>query len=162
MIQRYAVLSGRIRQDVGELGRVVDRAERALELSRRHPDQRDVLLDAVALNLHDFYNGLERILAYIASTLDQGAPTGSDWHRELLRQMTAEIPGHRPPVLEVKTAASVHEFLRFRHVVRHTYAFALEPERVERLAARLRPAFHDVSSDLQAFAVFLDELARDS
>ena len=160
MIPRYAVLSGRIRRDVADLGRVVDRVERALDLSRRQPPEREFLLDSVALNLHDFYTGLERILAHVASTLDQGAPGGPDWHRELLRQMTTEIPGYRPRVLQVETAASIEEFLRFRHVVRHVYAFQLEPERVERLAARLRPAFGDVRRDLWAFAASLDSLAE--
>ena len=161
MIGRYAVLAGRIRQDLHELERVVTRVERAVQARHRSADE-DLFLDSAALNLHDFYTGLERILTHIASTVDQSVPSGSDWHRELLRQMTVEIAGLRPQVLPVDVAADVDEYLRFRHVVRHIYAFELEPERVERLASRLRPTFRDVETALMRFAAFLERLADDA
>jgi len=40
-------------------------------------------------------------------------------------------------------------------------AFELEPERVERLASRLRPTFRDVETALMGFASFLERLADD-
>ncbi|MGH2615112.1 MAG: hypothetical protein ACRDJC_07730 [Thermomicrobiales bacterium] len=162
MTARYAVLASRIRQDVAELERVGERVERAAQAYRQNTAERELFLDAAALNLHDYYTGLERIFTHIASGVEQSVPTGPDWHRELLRQMTVEVPGLRPPVIPTKVASDVDEFLRFRHVVRHIYAFALEPERVERLASRLRPAHHAVASALLAFASFLEGLASDA
>lgn len=159
MIGRYAVLAGRIRQDVDHIERVVERVERSVQARRQHPAEQDLLLDSAALNLHDFYSGLERIFTHIATNVDQSVPTGSDWHRELPRQMTVEIPGLRPPVLDTRAAGNVEEFLRFRHVVRHIYAFELDPERIERLAGRLRPTFHDVRTALLAHATYLEGLA---
>jgi hypothetical protein len=158
---RFAVLAGRTRQDVAALERVVERVERAVRARRLETAEPDLLLDSAALNLHDFYSGLERIFTHVASTVDQSVPTGPDWHRELLRQMTIEIPGLRPPVLALGVADQVDEYLRFRHVVRHVYAFALEPERVERLASRLPATFRDVREGLMAFASVLDDIARD-
>jgi hypothetical protein len=73
--------------------------------------------------------------------------------------MTIEVPGLRPPVLATELAAEIDEFLRFRHVVRHNYAFALEPERVERLANRLRPMWRVESQALLTFALLLERLA---
>jgi hypothetical protein len=162
VIGRYAVLAGRIHQDLRELERVVTRVERAVQARRQSADDEDLFLDSAALNLHDFYTGLERIFAHIASTIDQSMPSGSDWHGELLRQMTVEIAGLRPQVLTVDVAADVDEYLRFRHVVRHIYAFELEPERVERLAIRLRQTFREVDAALTAFAAFLERLAGDA
>lgn len=161
MIGRYAVLAGRIRQDVAELEGVVNRAERAVQAGRQPAPDQDLFLDSAALNVHDFYSGLERIFLQIASSVDESVPAGPDWHRELLRQMTIEIPGRRSQVLDPGVAAVVDEFLRFRHVVRHNYAFALEPERIERLASRLPAAHRHVAAALIAFATLLDELARD-
>jgi hypothetical protein len=161
MIGRYAVLASRIRQDVAELERVVERVERALQARQHHPAERDLFLDSAALNLHDFYSGLERIFSHIASSVDQSTPAGPDWHRELLRQMTVEIPGLRPRVLAPEAATNVDEFLRFRHVVRNVYTFELDPERVESVASRLRPTFRDVRSALLAFAASLEGLAND-
>jgi ribonuclease HepT-like protein len=160
MIGRYAVLAGRIRQDLAEVERVADRVERAIQARRQPAAESDLLLDSAALNLHDFYTGLERIFLHIASGVDQSAPSGPDWHRELLRQMSVDAPGLRPAVLSSATAGAIDEYLRFRHVVRHVYAFQLEPERVERLAHRLRPTVRDVAADLGAFAAWLEGLAH--
>ena len=38
-----------------------------------------------------------------------------------------------------EVGSDINEFLRFRHIVRHMFAFELDPERVECLASRLRP-----------------------
>ncbi len=162
MTGRYAVLAARIRQDVGEIERVVERVERAVDARRRQAAEQVLLLDSAALNLHDFYSGLERIFTHIATGVDQSVPDGPDWYRELLRQMTVDLPGLRLPVLDVETASAIEEFLRFRHVVRHIYAFDLDPERVERLASRLRPVFHVVSVALLAHATYLEDTARDA
>lgn len=76
MIERYLVVAGRIRQDLAELDRVVARAERAMAAVRQRPEDQDLYLDAAALNLHDFYSGLERVFHRIAATVDGSVPTG--------------------------------------------------------------------------------------
>jgi hypothetical protein len=162
VIASYAVLASRIRQDLPELERVVVRVERATQARRERSADQDLLLDSVALNLHDFYTGLERIFMHIASVVDRTLPTGTDWHRELLQQMAVEAPALRPAVLSEESSNAVDEFLRFRHVVRHIYAFSLDPERVERLAGRLRSTFDDVRAALTAFAAHLDRLAQEA
>ncbi len=161
MIGRYAVLAGRIRQDLAELQRVVERVERAVRAQRQRTAEQDLFLDSAALNLHNYYSGLERIFQLIASSVDQSVPTGSDWHGELLRQMTVEVPDLRPMVISTDEAGAVDEFLRFRHVVRHVYAFELDAERVERLANRLRATFDQVKDSLLVFAMFLEGLAQE-
>lgn len=161
MTGRYAVLAGRIRQDVAEIERVVERVERAVQALRRQTAEQDLLLDSVTLNLRGFSTCLERIFAHIASRVDQSSPAGPDWHRELLRQMTVDVPGLRPPVLTAAMAADADEFLRFRHVVRHIYAFALDPEQVERLASRLPATFREIRTALLAHATLLEGLAHE-
>ena len=159
MIGRYAVLASRIRQDLVELERVTQRVHRAMQAARRDSPDRGLFVDSVALNLHDFYTGLERIFEQIASVVDQSVPAAHDWHRELLRQMVIGIPGLRPHVISAETAAVVDEYRRFRHVVRNVYAFELDPERVERLGDAVGPAFERISGELLAFAAFVEGLA---
>ena len=162
MIGRYAVLSQRIRQVLAEIVEVVARVERTM--SRRQPEtiEDDVFLDAAALNLHAFYTGLERIFRQIAAEIDGSVPSGTDWHRILMKQMTTDLPGVRPAVLSAGTALSLDEFLRFRHVVRNGYALKLDPERVERLVARVPPAFATARIEILCFADVLDQLAQAS
>lgn len=162
MIGRYAVAAARIRQELSEIERLVERVERAIRAGRESTTDRDLFFDSAALNLHDSYSGLERIFTHVASSVDASVPTGPDWHRELLRQMATDLPGIRPRVITEANAHDIDEYLRFRHVVRHTYAIELDPERIERLANRLRPVFREVSQSLDAFATLLEGLAREA
>lgn len=161
MIGRFAVLAGRIRQDLGEIERIVQRAERAVSAARQGGANQDLFVDSAALNLHDCYSGLERIFEQIASTVDQSVPTTRDWHRDLIRQMTVGVAGVRPPVISSDTAPALDEYRRFRHVVRNVYAFELDPERIAELVTDLKPAVERVRGELEAFAAFLDGLARE-
>ena len=63
-----AVLSDRILSELKELSVLVDRAIQGLERAKTSSD--DYYLDGVALNLHGFYSGLERIFERIASAIE--------------------------------------------------------------------------------------------
>jgi hypothetical protein len=155
VIQEYLELAARIQQELADLEQVVGRAERAVKAARQRPEDQDLYIDAAALNLHDFYTGLERIFERIGSKVDGHIPAGPEWHRALLNQMQAEQPGLRPPLLTPEATQALDEFLRFRHVVRNIYAFQLDPERVARLINQMRPAFQLVQQPLHAFVTFL-------
>lgn len=92
-------IAGRIRLELAELARVAERACRIWAEVRPSPD--DFLVDAVALNLHSFYAGLEHIFELVADRVDHALPSGPSWHQELLRQMAAELPGVRPAAVTV-------------------------------------------------------------
>lgn len=87
--------------------------------------------------LHDFYNGIERVFVRIAEELNGGVPHGEQWHRQLVKDMSLEIPGVRPAVIDEELARSLGDFRRFRHVFRNVYGFALEDERMRPLEERL-------------------------
>ncbi|MCS7220275.1 MAG: hypothetical protein RML36_00235 [Anaerolineae bacterium] len=159
-MSRYMGLAGRVQQTLADLERVVHRAEALLEKAKRTGD--DGYLDGVALNLHGFYTGIERIFEDIARETEEGIPTGPDWHQSLLLQMSAEIPGTRPPVITQETRYCLDEYRSFRHLVRNIYAFHLRSDRLEELAEGLRACYEIVARDLKAFIGFLEHLNRDS
>jgi IS1 family transposase len=140
VIEEYLITATRIRQEVTDLERVVRRAERAMAAARHRPEDQDLYMDSAALNIHDFYGGMERIFQQIATTIDDRLPAGQEWHRQLLQQMQTDLPEVRPPVLSAETGLALDEFLRFRHVVRHIYAFQFDPERVARLVRSMKGA----------------------
>lgn len=161
MISEYLDLVARIHQELGDLAGVVARAERGIQAARRRPEDQDLYMDSAALNLHDFYAGLERIFQQIGSTVDGNIPAGHNWHRELLQQMHSGLPELRPPVLSAEAAWMLDEFLRFRHVVRNIYAFQFDPERIARLVSQMHPTLIQVQTDLSAFALFLEQVAKE-
>ena len=124
------------------------------------PDERDVYLESVALNLHGFYSGLERLFELIARHVDRALPAGEGWHHDLLQEMTKEIAERRPAVISPESALILDEFRRFRHLVRNVYTFNLVPQKMEPLIAALPRLWKQVQAELSAFADFLEELAQ--
>ncbi|MBK6429969.1 hypothetical protein [Candidatus Amarolinea dominans] len=153
----YRTIAGRIRAESQELARVVERTDRIWQQALTSSD--DYYVDATALNLHGFYAGLERLLEIIADGVDQAKPGGAHWHDELLRQMAAEIPGVRPPVLSQETRERLDRYRGFRHVVRNVYTYNLDPEQIGVLVKQLAPTMARVAHELTAFAEFLEQVA---
>jgi hypothetical protein len=154
------ILNQRIREETSELIAVVSRAERAIRVARKGGEDADLYADAAALNLHDFYTGLERIFRQIAVTVDRSTPAGQEWHRDLLKQMCLDIPGIRPAVLSPETCAALDEFMRFRHVVRNVYAFQLDGKRVAQLVQEAQALMKRIAAELEGFAAFLERAGR--
>ena len=77
-----ALLAARIRAELAEIGHVVERATYLLAKATQRND--NDYYDGIALNLHSFYTGIERILEEIARDIDASIPTGQNWHRDLL------------------------------------------------------------------------------
>lgn len=151
-----SALATRLRAELDELTRAVDRVRVLVEKARRSGDAD--YLDGVALNLHGFYAGAERIFEEVARELDGSVPAGPEWHRDLLMQLSAEASRTRPALLSRETRRCLDEYRGFRHVVRHVYTFNLRPARLYDLADDLPACHAALSRDLEAFAAFLDGL----
>ncbi len=162
MIEAYLILADRIEQELDEIGHVVRRAERAIDAARRHPEDQDLLVDAAALNLHDFFGGVERIFQQVGTIVDGDLPSGSDWHRELMDQMQRDMLDRRPPVLSSDLVSHLDEFRRFRHVVRNIYAFEFDPARIERLVHQMSVVYSQIQTELLVFVSFLRQVGDDN
>ncbi len=159
MIEPWARLAERIRDEIAELGRVVDRAQEGCRRAAQSAD--DYYLDGVALNLHGFYGGLERLFQRIAAVVDDNVPQGANWHQVLLGQMAAEVPTVRPAVISTDTRDALDEYRGFRHVVRNVYAFKFDPAKVQALVERAPAVLAQVQAELTSFADFLEQQAQD-
>ncbi len=118
----------------------------------------DYYLDGVALNLHGFYSGLELIFEKIASSIDGSVPVGANWHRELLNQMSLEVPDIRPAVISTALKEKLEEYRGFRHVVRNVYTHHLSADKMRSLVEKLHTVYADAEKELAAFSKFLQEV----
>ena len=150
------ILAARILSELKELSVLVDRAVQGLERAKKRDD--DYYLDGVALNLHGFYSGLERIFERIASDIDGSVPSGTNWHRELLNQMAIEVPSIRPAIISSELKEKLEEYRGFRHVVRNVYTYRLNPEKIEGLVVRLNTVLEKTETDIIGFARFLQSV----
>ncbi|MEZ4594513.1 MAG: hypothetical protein R3D55_25715 [Chloroflexota bacterium] len=154
MINQYPVLRQRIATEWTNIQKAADKAQAA------HAEATPYALDAAGLNLQGFYNGLERLFELIGRQIDNSIPEGGAWHRDLLKQMTLDVPGVRPSVISEATAVSLEDYLGFRHIVRNLYTWDLDPVKVNGLIERLPQLIAALDNDLKAFGRFLEAAGR--
>jgi hypothetical protein len=153
--EELAKLAERIRQELGEISRVVTRTSEGW--ARAHRSNDDYYLDSVALNLHGFYSGFERLFTQIAEVVEGDLPHGESWHQLLLRRMMTEVPMIRPAVISKETGAKLDDYRGFRHVVRNVYAYKFDPDKLEKLVHSVPDLFAQLRAELLAFAAFLEQ-----
>jgi len=148
----YQGLIERIRGEVTDLEQVIERAEQSWLLSQQVSlVQQHIYVDSVALNLHGFYSGVERLFELIARQVDHTLPEHSAWHRDLLQQMAQDLPTVRPAVVSQENAAIIDEFRRFRHLVRNVYTINLAPEKMTGLMEALPKVVASVKGGVVSF-----------
>ncbi len=152
-------LAERIRDEAADLDRTVRRAALAWDQGKIAASGQDFYLDSVALNLHSFYGGVERVFELVARHVDGLSPTGESWHRDLSQAMAQDRPGRRPAVISMQTAQSLDGYRRFRHLVRNVYATNLVSGKMEGLIVGLPDLWDTIRQEFLAFAAYLDDLA---
>lgn len=154
MSEELKSLSARSRAELEQVQRSAQRAQQLYEKARRAGDED--FLQAAALDLQALYSGIENIFETIAREIDGALPSGPDWHRDLLLQMSADMRDRRPRVMRAETLVCVDEYRRFRHVVRNVYTFNIRPQRVRELVEELPECMNLVAADIESFCAFLE------
>ncbi|WP_448570597.1 ribonuclease toxin HepT-like protein [Trichothermofontia sp.] len=145
----HAILLGQIEQELLELRTLVQKNQ--VLLNKLRVTQDEDYIGTIALNVHSFYSGVERILKQIAQAIEGSVPDTADWHRQLLRQMAAPVRHVRPSILRPETLTMLNDYCSFRHLVRNIYSFNLKFARVEQLAAELPTCLSYLQADLENF-----------
>lgn len=109
-----------------------------------------VELTAIASVLHSFYTGVENIFLTIAKRFDQRVPLGSQWHRDLLQQLSSTTSDRRAVISE-QVRRSLEEYLGFRHYYRHAYSFFLDWDEMRELVTGLVEAWAALKTELETF-----------
>jgi hypothetical protein len=145
----HAALANEIALELNNLQRLVDESKAIFKNLSGEPSS--VELRALGSIVHDFYTACERIFERIAVYLGPGQPVGENWHVSLLRSMESPIEGTRPAVLEHQLALRLLDYLRFRHLFRHTYGYELEWDKLEPLVGRLESTKAALGQELDTF-----------
>lgn len=152
-------LKQEIQIELRQVRRVVDSIEGFLRQLSGVPDEYQIL--SIGGLLHNFYSGVERIFKRIAARLDGDVPEGSSWHTDLLRRMEHPWGTARPAVIDHALATRLMDYLRFRHLFRHSYGFEPEWERCKGLAEGIGQTMAHLQEQLEAFLGRLPEWPSD-
>jgi hypothetical protein len=132
-----------------KLQRLVDtHCDLLQEVTEVAPGPRDI--SALAIMLHSFYTGIERVFGRVARELEGGVAAGGDWHKSLLRSMAEPRAGH-VPVITQTTATRLEAYLAFRHFVRSAYTFEYKWSRMAELVRDCQEVLDVVRSEVRGF-----------
>ena len=150
-------LTQRINDELVKIDATVSDIAKALEDIEILPvAAKSYIEESIAHKLADVYSGIERIFERIAREVDTLIPTGSQWHKDLLAQMTTQRP-ERGPVITEDTSLRLGHLLEFRHKVNNIYDRELNYEMTEPHATSIGELFERVSEDMNRFT---DSLVR--
>ena len=155
---RWLTLTAEIEETLTVVANLVREGKEAMSI--RHPSPLEIR--GAADLIHDFYTAAEDIFERIADEVNGGIPRGEHSHRDLLKQMSLDVPGLRPPILSIPLRNQLGEILRFRHLFRHAYSYQLEWERVKSLLERLSEIHAEFSDALRKFIDFLRQLGEET
>ncbi|MDR7443221.1 MAG: nucleotidyltransferase domain-containing protein [Armatimonadota bacterium] len=151
-----AALRKEIGDELANLDRLVAQANALLQ---KLPSAPTFVETAAAGKLaHDFYTGVERLFERIAVRLGPGLPAGPSWYTWLLRGMKREVEGVRPAVIDHALALRLADYLRFRHLFRHSYGYELLWDRLAPLVEGLEETLRELKRQLDRFLEALDRL----
>lgn len=114
-----------------------------------------VQVTAIAAMLHSFYNGVEHLLVLIAKHGAGPLPTGAQWHRTLLDQMSHPTAVQQA-VLDAALVQRLSPYLAFRHFFRHAYSFLLSWDKIAHLLPPLLPLWADLKHAVLVFLASLE------
>ena len=135
--KRLTVEFANIRKSLAELPR-----------SRSCQHLSKIELAGVAALLHNFYNGIEKVLKDILTFQKVALPEGATWHKDLINLAVEK------KVLEKSTVELLTPYLAFRHFFVHAYVVDLEAERLEPLVQEVDMVFEQVKKDLAKLPAF--------
>ncbi len=156
--KEFSVLIARIKEELNNIDSLYLELKRNGIIKGKNQDTTIInvkddtfVLRATASVLHDFYVSVENIFKMICKDIDESLPEGSDWHIQLLRQVSMEIPGIRPRVISKSLMVSLDEFRGFRHVFRNVYGFNLNSKRIKDLLISFPETIKMLERELELF-----------
>jgi uncharacterized protein YutE (UPF0331/DUF86 family) len=102
-----------------------------------------VELAGVAALLHNFYQGIEKILQQIVLSRGLKLPTGSSWHRDLVDLSVSNGFVSEAIALELRA------YLAFRHFFSHAYVLDLDVNRIEPLVEYAQEVFQKFIKEIK-------------
>lgn len=156
---RLREVAGDLRADRDDLERILGEGRQCLaDLSGREPTSLEVR--GAGDIVHDFYNAVEHFLERVAVEMNGGLPAGPDSHAQLLRRMSRAVEDVRPAIVDAPLCTRLQDYLRFRHLFRHGYGYALQWPRLVPLLDGMQALAPELRRQLDGFIHFVEGLAE--
>lgn len=149
-----------LKADIAADEQVIARLYDALSGAWDKPDTPEQAI-VVGYYLHNLYMAFEHIFERVAEAFENQIADKSQWHAQLLRRMSLDIPELRPRLVSDEAYECLDELRRFRHVFRSAYTIKLDIDRLKLAISRARRLRELYPGELARFRAFLDQLGRE-
>jgi hypothetical protein len=157
---RIPELRAEINDELNNLSVLVNAISKQRDSIPENRELRSIFLESMALKIHNFYTGCERIFRKIAEDLNGGLPQTSEWHKRLLLSMALPLDSIRPAVISKKMLGFLEDYLAFRHVIRNIYGFEIKENRIFPLLVEIETVWDEFNDEMRKFLLFLEEMQR--
>jgi predicted nucleotidyltransferase len=149
----YLALKVRLNDEIAAMEQTISTLNLVLAQAKTVPDI--IVIPALASYIEDFYSGCERLAERIAVSLDEGLPTGENWHYQLLTAMGEPREQGRPALWDRSLMSELDAYRRFRHRVRHLYNIDLDGPIVLEMAQKTPTVFNKIKQSVSLFNEWL-------
>ncbi|GAB6273567.1 MAG: hypothetical protein STSR0004_04300 [Peptococcaceae bacterium] len=150
----FELIREQILEELHRLNSLGVELDEVIKLKKLNPAFRNRLCADI---LEDFYLGVENIFKVVAEDIDQSLPSGEQWHKKLLRQMTIGT-SLRPPLIQKEFGNELSDYLKFRHLKRNVYGFMLDMGKMGPLVEKLPQTLEQIKSSVRTFFELLAEM----
>jgi hypothetical protein len=148
-VSPYNATQAKVQLEMSQVDALLRSSEPLLKLCLlKTPDF--IETQAAAMVVHSFYNGIENILTLLFKGEGKKLPNGNHWHAELL-EMAFLTNRNNTSVFRSELRNTLREYMRFRHFVRHNYAFRIDWEQMEALTKNMVNIWNMVKEDLYKY-----------
>jgi len=154
--KRVKILIAEIDDDLKSIKKIeeqIDELYHSLEGNKvTHKDKA-----ALGYYLHNLYNACESILKRLAGFFENSVEE-TRWHTDLLKRMTLNIEGIRPPIISNGSYSLLNELRKFRHLFRHAYDYELRWEKLNDLVEEYKKGKCNFMQDMEKIKKLLNQL----
>jgi predicted nucleotidyltransferase len=151
--EMHLALTFRLNDEIAAMEQTISTLNLVLAQAKNVPDI--IVIPALASYIEDFYSGCERLAERISVSLDEGLPTGENWHYQLLSVMGEPGNQGRPPLWDSSLMPELDAYRRFCHRVRHLYNIDLDGPIVLEMAQKTPAVFHKIKQAVVLFNEWL-------
>lgn len=145
--KKLSILAAEIDYQVSEIQKIIAKIEARKE--GFHDDSR--FLESLGYQFHNFYCAFEDLFKIVAKFFENNIEDKTRYHVELLKRMTLDIEGVRPPLISKDLAAALDEFRAFRHFFRHAYSYEIDSKKIDLLFEKFELIVKKYKEDIRNF-----------
>ena len=86
----------------------------------------------------------------IFKSISEDIPNDSQWHKKLFDK-AFETTKERPALFNNENKQQLLDYMRFRHLFRHTYEYELEPKQLKYLIEGVEKLWESIKNDINIF-----------